>query len=122
MKKKDDRIETLRNCSRKLIRELGMLQLNKGDNKVTPGHWHALIEVCREPGITILKLGSLLLMSTSTISRLVKSLAKDGFLNITVGNDKREKRLYLTDQGLAEIKKIDDFSEAKINRSFEFLT
>jgi DNA-binding MarR family transcriptional regulator/N-acetylglutamate synthase-like GNAT family acetyltransferase len=122
MKRKDDRIETLRNCSRKLIRELGMLQLNKGNNKVTPGHWHALIEVSREPGIAILKLGSLLLMSTSTISRLVKSLAKDGFLIITVGRDKREKHLYLTDMGQAEIKKIDDFSESKINRSFEFLT
>lgn len=121
MKKKDNRIESLRNLSRKLIRELGMLQLNQGDSKTTPGHWHALIEVSKEPGITISKLGNLLLISISTISRLVKSLAKDGFLMMTEGRDKREKYLYLTDEGYAEIKKIDAFSESKINSSFEFL-
>lgn len=119
---KDKRIDTLRNCSRKLIRELGMLQLNKGEAKATPGHWHALIEVSKEPGITISKLGSLLLVSTPTVSRLVKSLAKDNLLQITEGRDKREKYLYLTDQGQAEIKQIDAFSESKINGSFEFLT
>lgn len=122
MKKKDDRIETLRNLSRKLIRELGMLQLNQGDFKATPGHWHALIEISKEPGITISKLGNMLLISTPTVSRLVKALAKDGFLLITEGKDKREKYLYLTDEGRAEVKKIDAFSESKINSSFEFLT
>lgn len=122
MKKKDVRIEMLRNSSRKLIRELGMLQLNKGDSKTTPAHWHALIEVSKEPGITISRLGNLLLISTSTVSRLVKSLAKDELLIISEGKDKREKYLHLTDEGHSEIKKIDAFSESKINSSFEFLT
>ncbi|MBA3286334.1 MAG: MarR family transcriptional regulator, partial [Nitrosopumilus sp.] len=73
-------------------------------------------------GITISRLGDLLLVSTSTISRLVKSLANEGLLIISEGNDKREKYLYLTDEGHIEIKKIDTFSEFKINSSFEFLT
>jgi DNA-binding MarR family transcriptional regulator/N-acetylglutamate synthase-like GNAT family acetyltransferase len=119
---KDPRIETLRNSSRKLIRELGMLQLNQGSSKTTPGHWHALIEVSKEPGITISKLGDLLLVSKSTISRIVSALAKEGTLKMTEGRDKREKYLYLTDKGKAELKKIDAFSESKINASFEFLT
>lgn len=122
MKKKDDRVESLRGQSRRLIRELGMLQLNKGDSKVTPGHWHALIEISKESGITISKLGNLLLLSVSTISRLVKSLVNDGFVSLTEGRDKREKYLHLTHKGEAEIKKIDAFSESKINSSFEFLT
>jgi DNA-binding MarR family transcriptional regulator/N-acetylglutamate synthase-like GNAT family acetyltransferase len=122
MKQEDVRIEMLRNSSRKLIRELGMLQLNKGDSKVTPAHWHALIEVSKEPGITISRLGNLLLISISKASRLVKSLAKDGLLIISEGKDKREKYLHLTDEGHSEIKKIDVFSESKINSSFEFLT
>jgi DNA-binding MarR family transcriptional regulator/N-acetylglutamate synthase-like GNAT family acetyltransferase len=119
MKKRDERIEILRHSSRKLIRELGMLQLHKGDSKATPAHWHMLIEISKNPGITISSLGNLLLMSLPTVSRLVKSL--DGFLKITEGDDKREKYLYLTDKGHAEIKKIDAYSESKIIRSFEFL-
>lgn len=122
MKTNDVRIEILRNSSRKLIRELGMLQLNNGDSKLTPAHWHALIEISKEPDITISRLGNLLLISTSKVSRLVKSLAKDGLLIISEGKDKREKYLKLTEEGHSEIKKIDAFSESKINSSFEFLT
>jgi DNA-binding MarR family transcriptional regulator len=72
------------------------------------------------PGITISRLGNLLLMSIPMVSRLVKSL--DGYLKMAEGVDKREKYLYLTDKGYAEIKKIDDYSESKIIRSFEFLS
>lgn len=119
---KSERIDTLRHLSRKLIRELGMLQLNQGDSKVTPGHWHALIEVSKKPEITISQLGHLLLITTSTASRIVKALAKDGLLRLTDGKDKREKYLHLTKAGFTEIKKIDAFSEVKIKGAFELLT
>lgn len=115
-------IDKLRHCSRKLVRELGMLELNKNNVEETPGHWHALIEISKEPGITISQLGNLLLFSLSTMSRVVKSLVKNGFVNFLEGNDKREKYLYLTDKGLDEIKKIDAFSQSKICGAFEFLT
>jgi DNA-binding MarR family transcriptional regulator/N-acetylglutamate synthase-like GNAT family acetyltransferase len=99
-----------------------MLQINQGDSKVTPGHWHALIEVSKQPEITISQLGHLLLITTSTASRIVKALAKDGLLRLTDGKDKREKHLHLTEAGVTEIKKIDAFSEAKIKGAFELLT
>jgi len=119
---KEKQIEVLRYTARKLIRELGMLELDPKNSEKTPGHWHALIEVAKSPGITISELGRLLIMSISTISRLVKSLAKNGFLNFKEGNDKREKSLFLTNKGQVEIRKINVFSDSKISGAFEFLT
>lgn len=119
---KEKQIDMLRHAARKLIRELGMLEIDPENSQKTPGHWHALIEVAKDPGITISELGRLLLMSISTISRLVKSLAKQGLLNLKEGRDKREKSLFLTDKGQEEIGKINAFSDSKIKGAFEFLT
>jgi DNA-binding MarR family transcriptional regulator/ribosomal protein S18 acetylase RimI-like enzyme len=118
---KNDPIELLRHHSRKLIRELGMLELDNANPQETPGHWHALIEIAKDPGITISKLGHLLLISTSRMSRLIKALAKDGLIEFKLGNDKREKYLCLTDKGKTEIEKIDSFSQNKIVGAFDFL-
>ena len=119
---KKDAIDMLRQLSRKLIRELGILDPNKLSSQETPAHCHALIEVSKEPGITISKLGTLLLLSSSTVSRLVKTLKKSGFLILQEGKDKREKSLSLTDKGHLEIQKIDAFSNSKIKGAFEILT
>lgn len=119
---KEKQIEALRHTARKLIRELGMLDIDPENARKTPGHWHALIEVAKSPGITISELGRLLLMSISTISRLVKSLVKNGYLILKEGNDKREKSVFLTDKGQEEIDKINVFSDSKIKGAFEFLT
>lgn len=118
---KGKQIEALRHSARKLIRELGMLELDPKNSGKTPGYWHALIEVSKSPGITISELGHLLLMSISTISRLVKSLAKNGLLNLQESDDKREKSVFLTNRGEIEIRKINAFSDSKISGAFEFL-
>jgi N-acetylglutamate synthase-like GNAT family acetyltransferase/DNA-binding MarR family transcriptional regulator len=114
-----NQIEILRYVSRKLVRELGMLELDGQSS--SPINWHALIEISKEPGIKILKLGQLLLLSDSRVSRLVKSLKKSGFVELKNGLDKREKDLYLTEAGKNEIKKIDSFSKEKIIGAFEFI-
>lgn len=116
-----EKIEMLRHSARKLVRELGVLEIDKDNSEKTPGNWHALIEVSKAPGITISELGSLLLMSLSTISRLVKNLAKNDFLELKEGIDKREKALFLTEKGSEEIGKINAFSNSKITGAFEFL-
>lgn len=118
---KKEQIEKLRSLSRKLVRELGMLQLDHSDSSITPGHWHALIEIEKDPGLTISKLGALLLMSISRVSRLTTSLSKKGLIEFKEGLDKREKYLYLTAEGQATVKSIDDFSEEKIEGAFKFL-
>ncbi len=112
----------LRQSSRKLIRELGMLQLNQAKSGRTPQHFHALIEIEKTPDITVSKLGQLLLLSTSATSRIVDSLIKQGLVVSGEGIDKREKKLAISDLGQFQIEKIDEFSNAKIIGAFEFLT
>lgn len=115
-------IDDLRYSSRKLVRELGMLELNKPHLNRTPQHWHSLIEINDQPGITIAKLGNLLLLSYSTISRVVNSLVKEQLITSKNGIDKRENYLYLTEKGREEIIYINEYSDTKINGAFEFLS
>ncbi|HVV67744.1 MAG TPA: helix-turn-helix domain-containing GNAT family N-acetyltransferase [Gammaproteobacteria bacterium] len=114
-------IETLREVSRKLVRELGILQVDQLDSNMTPGHWHALIEINRVSDITISNLAELLLMSVSKMSRIVKYLEKNDWIELKAGIDKREKYLHTTLKGKSEIKKIDKFSISKVSGAFEFL-
>ncbi|KTD32094.1 IAA acetyltransferase/MarR transcriptional regulatory protein [Legionella moravica] len=118
----NDSIDTLRHHSRKLIRELGMLQLNKIDAKEQPSYWHALIEINKEPNVTSAKLSQLLLISMPTLSRIVTSLIKEGLVSATEGIDKRERFLRITDKGKEKIHYIDEYSNSKIKRAFHFLT
>lgn len=115
-----DTIDELRSSARKLIRELGILKLNMSQNRA-PQHRHALIEIFNDPNITISKLSNLLLLSSSSISRIVKSLIKDELVISHDGLDKREKYLQITSKGLLEIKNIDEFSHVQIKGALEFL-
>src|SRR5688572_18529250 len=112
--------EQIRYLSRKLFRELGMLQLNNNRQKRTPQHWHSLIEISRESKLTISRLGQLLLISTSAASRIVNALVKDDFVTLLDGADRREKYLQLTEKGRIELNVINQFSKEKIKGAFEF--
>jgi DNA-binding MarR family transcriptional regulator/N-acetylglutamate synthase-like GNAT family acetyltransferase len=118
----NDSIDLLRHHSRKLIRELGMLQLSKVDAKEQPSYWHTLIEINKEPDVTISKLGQLLLISMPTLSRIVVSLVNDGFISVMEGRDKRERFLRITEKGKEKIRYIDEYSNIKIKRAFHFLS
>lgn len=114
-------IEKLRESQRKLVRELGMLQLTQTKKQETPVYWHALVEISKEPGLPISKLGKKLLLTLSTVSRLVKGLVKEGKVEFTDAVDKREKGLKLTLKGEEEVRKIDSFSEEKLRGAIEYL-
>lgn len=115
-------IDLLRQHSRKLVRELGMLQLNKGENKELPSYWHTLIEINKEPDLTISRLSQLLLISLPTLSRIVSNLIKDGLVTSSEGRDKRERFLQITQAGKEKITYIDAYSNIKIKRAFHFLS
>jgi DNA-binding MarR family transcriptional regulator/GNAT superfamily N-acetyltransferase len=117
-----DVINSLRHAARKLVRELGMLQLNMSRTNRTPQHWHAMIEIMNEPNITIAKLGHLLLLSTSNMSRIVSALIEEKLIDVHDGADKREKYLQITPKGRLELNYIDEFSTTKIKDALEYLT
>lgn len=121
LKMHKDRISKLRDVSRKLVRELGMLQLNSPANGYSPQHWHALIEIDKSPGVTISQLANMLLLSVSAMSRIIAVLVAKGLVEAIDAVDKREKSLMLTQQGRDEIHEIDQFSNEKIKGAFQFL-
>lgn len=119
---KKESINSLREVSRKLIRELGILQLNQAHLKKAPQHWHALIEIAKEPAITTSQLGNMLLLSVSSTSRIVNALIDQELVSFKEGTDKREKYLHITKKGQIEVAYMDEFSNTKIKGAFEFLT
>lgn len=119
---KENTIASLRHSARNLVRELGMLQLNMSRTNRTPQHWHALIEIMNEPDITIAKLGHMLLLSPSNMSRIVSALIEEKLVDAKSGSDKREKYLQITPKGQLELNRIDEFSIIKIKNALEFLT
>ncbi len=119
--KNEEYIRKLRQLSRELIRELGILQLNQDQAGKTPRHWHALIEINQAAGITIKGLSEILLLSFSATSRVVDALVKKNMVETREGLDKREKRLYLKNKGKDEIKKIDEFSNRPIEGAIAFM-
>lgn len=86
----------MRQASRKLLRELGILDLAKSLSGPTPQDCHALIEIANAPGITVSKLAELLVLSVSAASRLVNSMAENCFIEFRDSIDKRQKSLFLT--------------------------
>ncbi len=119
---KSKKIDTLRQASRKLVRELGIVQLDKSLAGPTAQHCHALVEIGQKPAITISELASLLLLSVSATSRLVQGMVKGGFVEMHDGIDRREKSLFLTSTGTIELKNIDTYSNIKVQGAFEYLT
>lgn len=117
-----NRIDALRRASRKLVRELGIVQLDRSLVGPTAQHCHALIEIGHKPGITISELAKLLLLSVSAASRLVQTMQEKGFVTFRDGLDKREKELYLSPEGNFELKNIDEYSNLKIEGAFEYIS
>lgn len=115
-------ISSLRHESRKLIRELGLLQINQPTGSQSSSHWHALIEISKEPGITVTALSNMLLLSPSTMSRIVDALVDKGLVIPKEGLDKREKSLTITRDGENEIKQIDAFSNPRIIGALDYLS
>lgn len=116
------RIDAIRHASRKLVRELGILQLDKRLGDLQPQHYHAIIETSQEPGISVSKLSELLVLSVSATSRLVQTLVTGAFITTQDALDKREKSLFLTDKGKEALQKIDDYSNKLVAGACNYLT
>jgi N-acetylglutamate synthase-like GNAT family acetyltransferase/DNA-binding MarR family transcriptional regulator len=120
---KKNTVPMLREVSRKLVRELGLLNLDALPFKHLTQHWHTLIEIGKKPGITSAEIAALLILSPSTTSRLITTLCKEDLISAHEGRlDRREKTLILTAKGQDALSYIDAFSDKKIQGAFSFLT
>ena len=67
--------------------------------------YYMLVNIARHREISISKLGDIMLLDQSTITRNVNILKKDGYVNITRDkNDSRTKFVSITEMGLSKIK------------------
>ncbi|MFJ5769338.1 MarR family winged helix-turn-helix transcriptional regulator [Psychrobacillus sp. NPDC093180] len=70
--------------------------------KVT--QYYMLVNIVRHKDISISKLGEIMLLDQTTITRNVNLLKESGYVNITRDkNDSRTKTIYITDIGLAKL-------------------
>lgn len=114
-------INQFRFGARKLVRELGILDLEQTQLGHSPKYWHALIEISNQPNITLSTLSQLLVLTPSTMTRVINALLEENLVKTHLGLDKREKYLRLTTKGEEAIENVDAFSNKKIMGAFEFL-
>ena len=67
-------------------------------------HHRAIHFINRSPGTTVNNLLSILGVTKQSLNRVLRALVEDGLVESRVGaRDKRERHLYLTDEGLSLI-------------------
>ncbi|MEO9496005.1 MAG: bifunctional helix-turn-helix transcriptional regulator/GNAT family N-acetyltransferase [Vibrio splendidus] len=90
----------LRELSRQLVRQLGMLDKNCGDIALPPIQAHTLIELEQQP-LTVNQLADKLNIDKSNASRAVNNLAKNSLIQTSPHpNDKRSVVASVTEQGI----------------------
>ncbi len=108
-------IESIRQASRKMVRELGFMQTTLAATKYQPSAVHAIVEIGAERALTAAQLADLLHLEKSSISRMVRKLVEAGELKETVsGDDGRAKLLTLTPQGKRTLASIHTFAQQQV--------
>jgi DNA-binding MarR family transcriptional regulator/GNAT superfamily N-acetyltransferase len=115
-------ILSVRDASRKMVRELGFMQPTLAETDLSPSAVHALIEIGDRPEMTANQLGQILLLEKSTVSRLFGRLVERGLvIEAPSRADGRAKILSLTDDGRALLGDIDRFANQKVGRALQTL-
>jgi len=108
-------INGIRTASRELVREFGFLNKTLASTQMSPSAVHAIVEIGLAGEITAKALGQILLLEKSTISRLIKSLIKNGLVSETPAEfDGRVKFLKLNEAGQTALGNIVDFAENQV--------
>ncbi|MFA0012483.1 GNAT family N-acetyltransferase [Vibrio lentus] len=96
----------LRELSRQLVRQLGMLDKDCGDIALPPIQAHTLIELEQQP-LTVNQLADKLNIDKSNASRAVNNLAKNSLIQTSPHpNDKRSVVASVTEQGINTLAKL----------------
>ncbi len=82
-------------------------------------HHRAVHFINRAPGTTVNNLLSILGVTKQSLNRVLRTLIEDGLVESRVGqNDKRERHLYLTEDGQALEQKLSDAQRARMRMAF----
>lgn len=115
-------ILTVRDASRRMVRELGFMQATLAETDLPPSAVHAVIEIGNRGTMTANRLGDILLLEKSTISRLLARLAERGLIEERPSDtDGRAKNLSLTPEGHALLADINRFANLRVGKALHYL-
>jgi len=115
-------ILSVREASRKIVRDLGFMRPTLAGTDLSPSAVHAIIEIGNSPGLTANRLGKILLLEKSSVSRMLNRLMEKGLVAETANEaDGRSKILALTTDGLLMFADIDRFANLRVGRALHAL-
>ena len=82
-------------------------------------HHRAVHFIARSPGTTVNNLLGILGVTKQSLNRVLRTLVEDGLVESRVGTvDKRERHLYLTEDGAALERKLSDAQRARMRTAY----
>ena len=82
-------------------------------------HHRALNFIARSPGTTVNNLLGILGVTKQSLNRVLRTLIENGLVESRIGaNDKRERNLFLTEDGIALERKISDAQRARMRAAY----
>ena len=115
-------ILSVREASRRMVRELGFMQSTLAETDLPPSAVHALIEIGNRREMTANRLGQLLLLEKSTISRMIARLVERGLVEEKPSEtDGRAKILSLGPDGHALLGRINRFANLRVGKALDLL-
>ena len=117
-----DVVDRIRNCSRQLVRELRILQGVYLDSGYSYSQCHVLFELSKSGSMSLMELTKKLLVDKSSASRTLKSLVRDGAVQVEQDRyDNRQKQFSLTRSGQESVSKLDKKAKSQVMDALENL-
>lgn len=89
------------------------------DHAYGRAHHRAIHFINRSPGTTVNNLLAILGVTKQSLNRVLRTLVQDGLVEARVGTrDKRERHLYLTEDGTALERALSDAQRARMRAAF----
>ncbi|SFL02913.1 MarR family winged helix-turn-helix transcriptional regulator [Shimia haliotis] len=82
-------------------------------------HHRAIHFINRAPGTTVTNLLAILGVTKQSLNRVLRTLIEDGLVESRVGtSDRRERNLYLTEEGISLENRLSDAQRARMRAAF----
>jgi DNA-binding MarR family transcriptional regulator len=118
----NDTVPHIREASRSLIRELGLLSASLGGKELPASAIRALIEIGDSTSTTSLSLSKILNLESSNFGWILAKLVDTGaVIEISSAEDTRHKILSVTDKGKRILSKIDSLADERVMNALEEL-
>ncbi len=115
-------IQEVREASRQIVRELGILSWKQKSTNLSITQCHILIELQKYNYLTISSISKFLKLDKSTISRTIKQLSNLNLVTISPNSfDSREKLICLTNRSFKIIQKINDDADNIVKDALQLL-